>query len=110
VELDVVDRNNKPPIWEQQSYGPVYVKENASQGQIVTTVRARFVTTLPSLPPTPLAPKTTNILGAFFPKKVAQKVTSWEECTATNTTYHFYILLTLLIYRTRLNFTNLSLL
>ena len=43
VELDVVDRNNRPPVWDQQSYGPIYVKENAPQGKIVTTVRARFV-------------------------------------------------------------------
>ena len=43
VELDVVDRNNKPPIWEQTTYGPIYVKENEPQGHIVTTVRARFV-------------------------------------------------------------------
>ena len=43
VELEVVDRNNKPPIWEQQFYGEIYVKENAPQGEIVTTVRARFV-------------------------------------------------------------------
>ncbi|CAB4065536.1 Putative neural-cadherin 2,Neural-cadherin [Lepeophtheirus salmonis] len=40
VELDVVDRNNNPPIWEQQTYGPVYVRENAPPGEIVTTVRA----------------------------------------------------------------------
>lgn len=43
VELEVVDRNNKPPLWEQQVYGPIYVKENAPQGEIVTSVRARFV-------------------------------------------------------------------
>ena len=38
-----MDRNNKPPLWEQQVYGPIYVKENAPQGEIVTSVRARFV-------------------------------------------------------------------
>ena len=38
-----MDRNNKPPIWEQQEYGEIYVKENAPQGEIVTTVRARLV-------------------------------------------------------------------
>lgn len=43
VEVDVVDRNNKPPVWEQLSYGPIYVKENALSGEIVTTVWARFV-------------------------------------------------------------------
>lgn len=43
VELDVVDRNNKPPIWEQQFYGPIYVKESVAAGTTVTSVRARFV-------------------------------------------------------------------
>ena len=43
VELDVVDRNNKPPVWEQRAYGPIYVKENAAAGTTVTSVRARFV-------------------------------------------------------------------
>ena len=43
VELDVVDRNNKPPVWQQRSYGPIYVKENAAAGTTVTSVRARFV-------------------------------------------------------------------
>ena len=43
VELDVVDRNNKPPVWQQQTYGPIYVKENAAAGTTVTSVRARFV-------------------------------------------------------------------
>ncbi len=43
VELDVVDRNNKPPIWERKTYGPMYVKENAQPGSKVVSVRARFV-------------------------------------------------------------------
>ena len=43
VELVVVDRNNKPPIWDNQNYGPIYVKENATPGHTVTSVKARFV-------------------------------------------------------------------
>ena len=47
VELDVVDRNNRPPVWETPAVGapisPIYVKENSPQGHVVTTVRARFV-------------------------------------------------------------------
>ena len=43
VELDVVDRNNKPPLWDNQLYGPIYVKENAMPGHTVTSVKARFV-------------------------------------------------------------------
>lgn len=45
VELDVVDRNNKPPVWDNHVYGPVYVKENATPGHTVTSVKARFVPT-----------------------------------------------------------------
>ena len=45
----VVDRNNKPPIWDQQSYGPIYVKENAVPGIVVTSVKARFVLDLREL-------------------------------------------------------------
>ena len=43
VDLIVVDRNNKPPIWEQSTYGPIYVKENTPVGTVVSSVRARFV-------------------------------------------------------------------
>ena len=49
VELVVVDRNNKPPIWDQQNYGPIYVKENAVPGILVTSVKARFVLELREL-------------------------------------------------------------
>ena len=49
VELVVVDRNNKPPIWDQQNYGPIYVKENAVPGIVVTSVKARFVLELREL-------------------------------------------------------------
>ena len=42
VELSVVNRNNKPPVWEHSSYGPIYVKENAQAGSDVISVRARF--------------------------------------------------------------------
>ena len=43
VELVVVDRNNKPPIWDQQNYGRISVKENAVPRIVVTSVKARFV-------------------------------------------------------------------
>ena len=49
VELVVVDRNNKPPIWDQQNYGPIYVKENVVPGIVVTSVKARFVLELREL-------------------------------------------------------------
>ena len=42
VELSVVNRNNKPPIWEHSSYGPIYIKENAQAGSDVISVRARL--------------------------------------------------------------------
>ncbi|XP_049867140.1 neural-cadherin isoform X1 [Pectinophora gossypiella] len=40
VELDVVDRNNKPPIWDMSTYGPVHIKENVTVGTVVTSVKA----------------------------------------------------------------------
>jgi hypothetical protein len=43
VELDVVDRNNKPPIWDLNMYGPIHIRENVTVGTVVTTVKARFV-------------------------------------------------------------------
>ncbi|VVD01806.1 unnamed protein product [Leptidea sinapis] len=42
VELDVVDRNNKPPIWDMSTYGPVHIKENVTVGTVVTSVKARL--------------------------------------------------------------------
>lgn len=43
VELDVVDRNNKPPIWDQSVYGPIRTKENVVVGTKIASVKARFV-------------------------------------------------------------------
>ncbi|KAG5307903.1 CADN protein, partial [Acromyrmex insinuator] len=41
VELDVVDRNNKPPVWDANVYGPIHIKENVTVGTVVTSVKAR---------------------------------------------------------------------
>lgn len=43
VELDVVDRNNKPPLWDVSVYGPIHIKENVTVGTVVTSVKARLV-------------------------------------------------------------------
>ena len=43
VQIDVVDRSNKPPVWDQAIYGPIYVKENEAVGATVTTIKARSV-------------------------------------------------------------------
>lgn len=43
VELDVVDRNNKPPLWDMSVYGPIHIKENVTVGTVVTAVKARLV-------------------------------------------------------------------
>ena len=48
VQIDVVDRSNKPPVWDNAVYGPIYVKENTAVGQTVTSVKARCVLNLPS--------------------------------------------------------------
>ncbi len=41
VELDVVDRNNKPPLWDSEFYGRIFVRENVTVGTVVTSVKAR---------------------------------------------------------------------
>lgn len=58
VEIDVVDRSNKPPVWDQRIYGPIYVKENTAVGETVTSVKARSVhlRTNPSRTKTPTRP------------------------------------------------------
>lgn len=43
VDLDVVDRNNKPPIWDVGVYGPIHIRENVTVGTVVTSVKARLV-------------------------------------------------------------------
>lgn len=43
VDLDVVDRNNKPPIWDSIVYGPIHIKENVAINSAVATVKARLV-------------------------------------------------------------------
>ncbi|CAH0389757.1 unnamed protein product [Bemisia tabaci] len=39
VELDVVDRNNKPPHWDHAVYGPMLIKENVTVGTIRETYK-----------------------------------------------------------------------
>ncbi|XP_035701024.1 neural-cadherin isoform X3 [Folsomia candida] len=40
VQIDVVDRQNQPPVWDQVVYGPVHVKENMPVGAKVISVKA----------------------------------------------------------------------
>ncbi|XP_030745435.1 neural-cadherin-like, partial [Sitophilus oryzae] len=42
IELDVVDRNNKPPLWDRDTLSPIHIKENVTVGTVVTSVKARF--------------------------------------------------------------------
>nr|XP_042909299.1 neural-cadherin [Parasteatoda tepidariorum] len=41
VIIDVVDRANNPPIWDQPVYGPIFIKENYMVGQVVASIKAR---------------------------------------------------------------------
>lgn len=43
VQIDVVDRANNPPVWDQVVYGPIYVKENRNIDEKVVAVKARSV-------------------------------------------------------------------
>nr|BAD91055.1 Af2-cadherin [Artemia franciscana] len=40
VQIDVVDRANNPPVWDQTVYGPIFVKENRNVGDRVVSVKA----------------------------------------------------------------------
>ncbi|XP_058799205.1 neural-cadherin isoform X1 [Phymastichus coffea] len=40
VQIDVVDRANNPPVWDQVVYGPIYVKENMAVGAKVVSIKA----------------------------------------------------------------------
>ncbi|XP_015922304.1 neural-cadherin-like isoform X1 [Parasteatoda tepidariorum] len=41
VILEVVDRKNNPPVWDQPVYGPISLKENIQPGQKVAALKAR---------------------------------------------------------------------
>lgn len=45
VQMSIVDRANRPPVWDQRVYGPITIPENISVGQTVYSVKARFVDT-----------------------------------------------------------------
>lgn len=41
VLIDVVDRANNPPIWDQPVYGPISIRENLEVGRKVISIKAR---------------------------------------------------------------------
>lgn len=43
VELNIVDRANRPPVWDQRVYEPKKIPENISVGQTVYSIKARLV-------------------------------------------------------------------
>lgn len=43
VELSIVDRANRPPVWDQRVYEPKKIPENISVGQTVYSIKARLV-------------------------------------------------------------------
>ena len=46
VQIDVVDRANNPPVWDQIVYGPIFIKENMAVGTKVISIKARSVVSL----------------------------------------------------------------
>ena len=40
VLIDVVDRANNPPVWDQPVYGPINIKENVEVGRKVISIKA----------------------------------------------------------------------
>lgn len=43
VRLSIVDRANRPPVWDQRVYDPITIPENSSVGQTVYSIKARLV-------------------------------------------------------------------
>ncbi|KAL0123659.1 hypothetical protein PUN28_005875 [Cardiocondyla obscurior] len=82
VELDVVDRNNKPPVWDQNVYGPIHIKENVTVGTVVTTVKASSgidnnPTVFYHLMPGSTAQ--TNKFHTFYLQQRAEQSTTWAD-------------------------------
>ncbi|XP_048509175.1 neural-cadherin isoform X2 [Athalia rosae] len=82
VELDVVDRNNKPPLWDKSVYGPIHIKENVTVGTIVTSVKASSgiegnPTVFYRLMPGSTAQ--TNKLHTFYLQQRADKGLTWAD-------------------------------
>ncbi|XP_018016523.1 neural-cadherin isoform X4 [Hyalella azteca] len=40
VQLSIVDRANRPPVWDQRVYGPINIPENISVGRTVYSIKA----------------------------------------------------------------------
>ncbi|XP_046410179.1 neural-cadherin isoform X2 [Neodiprion virginianus] len=82
VELDVVDRNNKPPVWDSSVYGPIHIKENVTVGTIVTSVKASsgiegnprvFYSLMPG------STAQTNKFNTFYLQQRADKGFTWAD-------------------------------
>ncbi|KAG8184279.1 hypothetical protein JTE90_004606 [Oedothorax gibbosus] len=41
VIIEVVDRKNNPPIWDQPIYGPIFIEESIQPGQKIAALKAR---------------------------------------------------------------------
>lgn len=82
VELDVVDRNNKPPVWDANVYGPIHIKENVTVGTVVTSVKASSgiennPTVFYRLMPGSTAQ--TNKFHTFYLQQRAEKSVTWAD-------------------------------
>lgn len=43
VRLSIVDRANRPPVWDEAVYERKKIRENISVGQTVYSIKARLV-------------------------------------------------------------------
>ncbi|KYB27321.1 Neural-cadherin-like Protein [Tribolium castaneum] len=86
VELDVVDRNNKPPLWDVNTYGPIHIRENVTVGTVVTSVKARLVSALAGAPGA-LGPGVGGRQGAWRGPAASGRETYKLEATAQDKGY-----------------------
>ncbi len=70
VQIDVVDRANNPPVWDQVVYGPIFVKENKNVGDKVVSVKARSVFSLLCL--------CVSSSSCLSPKEIQNKSFAWH--------------------------------
>lgn len=82
VIMQVVDRANNPPVWDQPVYGPIPIKENLEVGSKVTSIRARS-----GIPDSPTVfyslmkggTEQTNKRDTFYLKERSENGNTWAD-------------------------------
>jgi hypothetical protein len=82
VLIDVVDRANNPPIWDQPTYGPITIPENLEVGRKVISIKAASgISDNPTVFYTLMKGSTenTNKRDSFYLSQRAEGSTTWAD-------------------------------